>query len=281
MVNKAEENVSSFYNQVGWKSEGQITEDAKRYEDLRENAKEYVSKCRLRVLRHIPNGGENILDMASGPIQYKEYLEYSKSYKKRYCVDLSSKALDDAKSKIGEHGVFLCGSFFDIDLDRNFFDCTISLHTIYHMDKEKQEEAVRKLIAVTKPGKPIVIVYRNPNTLLENLILPLRTVKRTLTGLKNKLAGKKSEVDLYAFAHPVSWWNKFSDLADIEMFPWRSFYSPHQKILVPDNKLGKKVFDVLFKMEEKFPNFFINNFQYYTVVLHKKESLESDKVSLN
>ena len=272
MVNQAEANVSSFYNQVGWESEGKITEDAKRFEDLRENAREYVSKCRLRVLEHIPDTGENILDMASGPIQYQEYLEYSKNYAKRYCVDLSSKALSDAKNKIGDHGVFLSGSFFEIDLENNFFDCAISLHTIYHMDKEKQEEAVRKLIAVTKPGKPIVIVYRNPNTLIENFVLPLRTIKKAWTKLKNK-SMQQEEVELYAFAHPTDWWNRFSDVADIEFFPWRSFYSQHQKILVPDNKLGKKIFQVLFYLEEKFPNFFVDRFQYYTVVLQKKEAV--------
>lgn len=107
MKNDAEVKVSKFYNTVGWETLGEVTEDARRFEDLRECAKEYVSKCRLRVLRHIPNHGENILDMASGPIQYKEYLEYSRNYKKRYCVDLSSKALDDAKKKIGDRGVFL------------------------------------------------------------------------------------------------------------------------------------------------------------------------------
>jgi len=82
MIDNAEERVSKFYNTVGWETEGEITEDARRWEDLREHAKHYVSKCRLRVLRHIPDHGVNILDMASGPIQYKEYLEYSKISKR-------------------------------------------------------------------------------------------------------------------------------------------------------------------------------------------------------
>jgi hypothetical protein len=54
MTDNAEERVSKFYNKTGWETEGEITEDARRWEDLRENSKEYVSKCRLRVLRHIP-----------------------------------------------------------------------------------------------------------------------------------------------------------------------------------------------------------------------------------
>jgi hypothetical protein len=57
MGNKAEEIVSKFYNEKGWNVVEGVTEDAKRWEDLREYAQEYVSKCRLRVLRHIPEKG--------------------------------------------------------------------------------------------------------------------------------------------------------------------------------------------------------------------------------
>lgn len=57
--------------------------------------------------------------------------------------------LYEAREKLGEHGVYLHGSFFDIHFDNDFFDCSISLHTIYHIDRDRQEEAVRKLIHVT------------------------------------------------------------------------------------------------------------------------------------
>ena len=271
-MNNAEEKVSTFYNTVGWETEGEITEDAKRFEDLREYAKEYVRKCRLRVLRHIPDSGENMLDMASGPIQYKEYLEYSKRFEKRYCVDLSSMALDAAKKKIGEHGVFLCGSFCNIDLEEDFFDCTISLHTIYHIDKEKQEEVVRKLITVTKPGKPIIIVYSNPKACIGYLALPLRlfrfrSIKRLLTKAEN---GNKKEADLYFFAHPIKWWDRFRDVADIQILPWRSFSSGHQKALIPNSEFGRIVFNILFSLEERFPRFFVKHFQYPMIILKKR-----------
>jgi len=272
MASDAEEKVKKFYNTIGWQTEGKITEDARRNEDLRENAKQYVSKCRLRVLKYIPNNGENILDMASGPIQYKEYLEYSRNFRKRYCIDLSKKALDDAKKKIGNHGVFLCGSFFDIFLEEDFFDCAISLHTIYHIDKDKQEEAVRKLIRVTKPGSPVIIVYSNPHTIIRFFLLPfyfLRRIKKLLREIKKE---KKKESYLYFFAHPIRWWDRFRNLADIEILPWRSFSSSCQKRLIPNNKFGKKIFDILFNMEERFPNFFVKYFQYPMIVLTKRKS---------
>ena len=274
MIKNAEERVSKFYNTVGWEEEGEITEDARRWEDLREYAKEYVSKCRLRVLCHIPKSGENILDMASGPIQYKEYLEYSKNFKKRYCVDLSLRALESAKKKIGDHGVFLHGSFFDISFRESFFDCTVSLHTIYHIDKDRQEEAVRKLIYVTKPGRPIIIVYRNPNTFVSVLKLPFRLLGRVKSVLKKTERRSKQEEGpgLYLYAHPIEWWDRFNDIASIRILFWRSFNSEAQKILIPNNKIGRQMLDVLFNLEERFPDFFVRHFQYPMIILTKRKS---------
>jgi len=278
-MDKAEERVSKFYNTVGWETDDEITEDARRFEDLREYSKEYVSKCRLRVLRHIPDNGVNILDMASGPIQYKEYLEYSKNFKKRYCVDLSSAALEMAKKKIGDHGVFLHGSFFDIPMEENFFDCTVSLHTIYHIDKDKQEEAVRKLLYVTKPEKKVIIVYSNPNTLLTSLPFRLvslifrllRKVKSVLKKSQKKIE-QKEDLSLYFHPHSIEWWKRFSDIAIVNIFPWRSFGSDTQKRLMPNNKLGRKMFAVLFNLEERFPNFFVKHFQYPMIILTKRKN---------
>ena len=139
--------------------------------------------------------------MASGPIQYKEYLKYSCNFKKRYCVDLSLKALNEAKCKIKNHGVFLHGSFFDLEFENNFFDCSLSLHTLYHIDKTKQEEAVRKLLKITKKGAPLIIIYSNPKTLISKILNPLIKVRNIFKKLKKI----KSDQVLYFYAHPLEW----------------------------------------------------------------------------
>jgi hypothetical protein len=81
---------------------------------------------------------------------------------------------------------------------------------------------------------------------------------------------RKQEVDLYFFAHPISWWDRYHDVADIKIMPWRSFSSSHQKALIPNNALGQKICDILFNMEEKFPEFFVKHFQYPMIILKKK-----------
>ena len=272
MSDDAEDKVSRFYNTRGWSTNKGVTEDANKWEDLREYAQEYVSRCRLRVLRHIPESGERLLDLASGPIQYEEYLQYSKNFKKRYCVDLSAGALVDAENKIGDHGVFLHGSFFDVPLEDNFFDCSICLHAIYHMDKEKQEQAVRKLICVTKPGKPVIIVYSNPNTIITRLrkFLAFDFIRHENSENHGHDTEKGQFKDGYFYQYPIEWWDRFNDVANVKIYPWRSFGLRFQKKLIPNNRIGSLMLTGLFKLEERFPGFFAKNFLYSMVVITKK-----------
>ncbi len=285
MRNAAEEKVSNFYNTIGWESDDGVTEDARRWEDLRDCARDYVSKCRLRLLDHIPPKGEFILDMASGPIQYVEYLRYSEGYRKRYCVDLSSSALAKAKERIGDHGEFLCGSIFDLPIEEEFFDCVISLHTIYHIDKDRQAEVVRKLIRSVKLGHPLVILYSNPDTFIVRCRRWWRRVSRRLRkrrtiatvarcdaqeGLSTESPVTKESPDedvLYFFCHPLSWWEQFSDECRMQIFPWRSLTAEAQKAFIPDNFIGKVFLRLLFRLENQFPRFFVRNFQYPMIVL--------------
>ena len=249
-------NIYKFYNNLGWKEKNRVFKDAELFEDLREGSKSYVSKCRRKLLEHIPKKGVHILDFASGPIQYNEYFEYSKNFKLRHCVDFSKTAIREAKKKLGKNGKYYCDDFLNVKFKENFFDCTVSMHTIYHISKNKQKKIVEKLIKITKKNKPIIIVYSNPNTFV--------------TKLKKIFFKKKNKQQIYFFCHPLKWWQQFENLADIKIICWRSFAAQHQKILFPNNFIGKVMFNILLKLEKKFPNFFYKNFQYPLIVLNKK-----------
>jgi ubiquinone/menaquinone biosynthesis C-methylase UbiE len=256
-------NIENFYDNQGWSiDQNKITTDAHLNEDLRTVAENYVSKCRLRLLNYLPAKGINILDMASGPIQYREYLSYSQNFKKRHCVDLSQKALAQAKNKITDHGEYYCGDFLSLRFENNYFDSAISCHTIYHIHKDSQVNAVDKILKVTKEGAPILIIYSNPNYCLQRGINFIKKI------IKKKTVGNKNPV--YFYTHPLSFWDQFADKAEIKIYPWRSMSAKHQKILFPDNIIGRKMFSFLFYLEELFPSFFIRHFKFYTVVLRKR-----------
>ena len=97
--------IYKFYNNEGWKKKNKTYKDAELFEDLRYCAKKYVSKCRNRIFNFIPRNGTHLLDFASGPIQYKEYLKYSKNFKVRHSGKLIIGVLEQSKhSKFGKFG---------------------------------------------------------------------------------------------------------------------------------------------------------------------------------
>ena len=249
-------NVYKFYNNLGWKNKGKISVDADLFEDNRKHSAWYVKQCRKRVMRFIPKKGENILDFASGPIQYKEYLQYSKNFKIRHCVDFSKEAIKLAKKKLAKKGRYYCNNFFDIKFKENYFDCIVSLHTIYHLKKKDKKRAILKLIKISKKNSPIIIVYSNP--------------KNIISRFKNVIGYTKKNKGLYFYCFENDWWHQFNQIADIKLYIWRSFSSGHQKFLFPNNIFGSLMFRILFYFENLFESFFVNNFQYHMIVIKKK-----------
>ncbi|MEW6055158.1 MAG: class I SAM-dependent methyltransferase [Bdellovibrionota bacterium] len=258
---ETENSVRNFYDEKGWKTDSQgISTDAELWEDLRTCAADYVSHCRRKLLDHLPTSGERILDAASGPIQYPEYLEYSKGFKKRVCVDISQNALDQAKKKLGELGEYHCASILELPFPDDHFDAVLSLHTIYHIDKGQQEAAVRQLIRISKPNTKIIIIYANPDRFLA-------LAKRWLMRSSET---KPEAGTIYYHAHPLQWWKRFSDQTSVELLPWRTLTAQDSRRLIPSNPIfGKLAFRAIQKLEELFPRLATRYGAYPMVVLTK------------
>lgn len=238
-----EDQVREFYDERGWRADdaGQ-TADAQLWEDLRSCAAAYVSACRRKVVAFLPPSGERLLDVGSGPIQYPEYLEYSSRFATRVCVDLSQRALDEARTKLGERGEYVRASLLDLPFRDGEFDAAVCLHTIYHIDDEQQERAVRELLRVLKPGARAVVVYANP----DRLVARLKTLAR-------RRPTDSQLRPIYFFAHPLSWWERFSDEAVVEIVPWRSLNANESRKLIPDNAIGVTMFQAVLSFERRFP----------------------------
>jgi SAM-dependent methyltransferase len=253
-----EDQVRDFYESEGWQgSSDDVYGDARLWEDLRPCAAEYVSACRLKVLEHLPRSGELILDAGCGPIQYPEYLEYSRGFAKRVCVDLSQRALDEARDKLGAEGEYVRASLLELPFPDDHFDAAVSLHTIYHIQADRQADAVRQLLRVLKPGAPAVVVYANPDRLAAIVMRLVRRSRSTESG------------PIYFLAHPLSWWEQFSDEATVEIVPWRSLNSNESRRLVPDNALGLRMFRALLWFEQTFPSLATRFGCYPMIVLTK------------
>jgi ubiquinone/menaquinone biosynthesis C-methylase UbiE len=263
-VRGVEESLRAFYDQEGWKNDGEKSRDAALWEDTRACARDYVSGCRLRLLDHMPRHGGVLLDAASGPLQYPEYLRFSEGYGKRVCVDLSAEALRQAEAKLGPRGEYVKCSILDLPFRNDFADATLSLHTIYHIERGAQEAAVRQLLRVTKPGQPLLVVYANPDRLSSRLA----RFARSLKGLfKGKAEEGKGEV--YYHAHPLAWWMRFSDEATVDIVTWRTLTAKVSRLLIPDNAVGAFLFRTLLWLEGVFPRAMLPLAAYPLIILRK------------
>ena len=144
--------VREFYDQVGWQEVTQGVYQNAHYEDLRPVAREYIHRCHLRVARHLKPAGRFLLDAGSGPIQYPEYLDYSQGYQYRVCVDISIVALQEARKRIGEHGLFVVADVANLPFKPGVFEGVVSLHTIHHLPQEEQLQAYQELYRVLAPA---------------------------------------------------------------------------------------------------------------------------------
>ena len=268
----AEEKVRKFYDTQGWDTNSSgDTIDAELWEDLRECARDYVVACRRKTLKHLPQAGDRILDAASGPIQYKEYLEYSAHFCKRVCVDISQKALDQAKAKLGDKGEYFCLSILELPFSDDSFDAVVSLHTIYHIDKDQQEAAVRQLIRVIKPNCPLVIVYTNPDSLFSLVPRFIGCVKRFIKYLiKWRKAASSTGELLYFYPHPLSWWKRFEDTCHVEIEIWRSLTADQSKRIAPNNAVGKALLNMVLGFENRFPKLSAKWGTYPMIILKKR-----------
>src|SRR4051794_38450213 len=91
-VNARKRSVQDFYDELGWASEGDHFVDEQLFEDDRRVARNYRAAANKRIEEHLPQGGTYLLDAASGPVQYEDYLAFSKGFNYRVCVDFSRRA---------------------------------------------------------------------------------------------------------------------------------------------------------------------------------------------
>jgi SAM-dependent methyltransferase len=275
--------VQNFYDKIGWlKDEEGTFEDAKKFEDLRPVSKEYIHKCHMRVNDYLKDSGKYILDAASGPIQYPEYLSYSKNYAYRICVDISFLALREAKKKLGDKGIYIMADITKLPIESNIVDAVVSLHTIYHVPADEQAKAFSELYRVLKPGSTGVVVYSwsNHSLLMKAMLFPIyapiiaiRMAKKVIGSFfagEDKPSQRPPETKLYFHVHPYKWFDKeIRRLFDFEIVVWRSVNVPFLKLYIHKWLFGKQLLSFIYWLEEKFLHFLGRFGAYPMIIIYK------------
>jgi SAM-dependent methyltransferase/uncharacterized protein YbaR (Trm112 family) len=281
--------LQDFYDEIGWHRQGEIAAsfvDALKWEDLRPVMNDYIHNCHLRVNRYLKNNGRFLLDAGSGPIQYLDYLTYSAGYDYRICVDLSFLALKEARSKLGEKGIYILGDITNIPLQDNAVDGAISLHTVYHVPKDEQISAFYEIHRVLKPGSSGVVVYSWPDSLLmEWLLFPRRTkkaikswiqklksvIKKILRWEKRKKVSAPGTIPEtpYHYAYHQGYFESHLTGMDYQIVVWRSVAVPFMRAYIHPWLFGSAIMRGIYYLEEKKPFLFGKIGQYPLFVIRK------------
>jgi ubiquinone/menaquinone biosynthesis C-methylase UbiE len=274
-IGDAKKQVRAFYEKFGWQrqADGTFT-DAASWEDLRPVSAPYRHRCHLRVARHLPAGGRYLLDAASGPIQYEEYLEYSAQYERRICIDISVQALREARRRLGRHGIYLLADITRLPLRDHCVDAAVSLHTVYHVPADEQERAFGELHRVLRLGGTAVVVYswgsRAP--LMRAALLPFRAGRMLRDLLRRRSADSLSaSPTLYFHCHDPTWFASRSWPFDLEVRVWRSCSVPFLRLYVHRWLLGRPLLALVYWLEERLPRLAGRLGQYPMLILRKHE----------
>jgi hypothetical protein len=280
--------VRAFYDSIGWKQIGDGVYQNARYEDLRPVSREYIHRCHQRLGRYLPPRGRMILDAGSGPIQYPEYLEYSKGYLGRVCLDISRRALVEARSRIGEHGRFVVGDIANLPFRRQAFEAVVSLHTVHHLPADEHRAAFLEFYRVLAANGRAAVVYswgdRSP---LMRMMASLVALAFGLQRLYRRLRGRGaprgtaegsaperrellSAGGTFTHKHGYPWVRRdLKDLPGLDVRVWRAVSTSFLRAFIHRQFLGAFWLRVLYGLEERMPRLLGRLGQYPTILFDK------------
>jgi SAM-dependent methyltransferase/uncharacterized protein YbaR (Trm112 family) len=255
--------VQSFYDDFGWvKNVGGQFNDTSEFTVPREIARKYRVTCNRRISGHL-SGGTSLLDVASGAIPHPEYLDFSRNYQVRICVDFSIRALREAREKLGERGLYILGDITRLPLAAGAVDAAISLHTIYHVPETEQSRAVDELIRVCKPGGRVIVVYTWATSAAMTTAFRIReffgSLKRlgrrdTSASANAEGSGKPDIPPLYFHPQDHDWFEReVASRHDVRLLVWSATSQMFQVRFLSDNKVGRAILRIVVALENAFP----------------------------
>jgi ubiquinone/menaquinone biosynthesis C-methylase UbiE len=275
MSENTKQQVREFYDQIGWQQEDDGQYQNARYEDLRPVSAEYIHKTRMRVNQAIAPQGRFLLDAGSGPVQYDEYLTYSQGYQRRVCLDISIQALQEARKRIGGHGLFVVGDVANLPFAADTFDGIVSLHTIHHLPVDEHKRAYRELFRVLLAGRSAAVVngWTNPGLTgwLDIIVIASRRLRRALRG-KPLRAQPKEGKGTYVQKTSARWLRReLGAEIPVEIRSWRSASTRVLRTFIHEKLGGRALLRWLSRLEGKYPRFFGEHGQYPLIVLRKPQ----------
>ena len=273
-MDNTKQQMREFYDRIGWSQAGEGLYQNARYEDLRPVSRDYIHRCHMRVSRHLAPRGRFLLDAGSGPVQWPDYLAYSKDYKYRVCADISITALREARERLQGRGLYVVADVANLPFARDAFEGAVSMHTIHHLPLSENRKAYAELDRILKPGQKAVIVNGWHNPLLMRLAEPLIAIGRFLSGRsakrKKDWSAEEDQAGTFVEKMTPAWLKReLNGIVSFSIYPWRSLSPRFMRWFVRPKLGGRAFLQFVFWLEERFPRFFGENGQYPLIVIRK------------
>jgi SAM-dependent methyltransferase len=193
------------------------------------------------------------------------------------CMDISAAALNNAEHELGTAASYRRESIVNTALPDSLFEAVFCAHVIYHIDKDEQETAIRQLVRVTRPGGRVVIVYYNPRSPLSVPGKVMRELKQRVNA-RRTLRGGNVSAQIYFYAHPLGWWQRFTVECKVALMPVGVIGSRPARALLWGDRMAAAFFNAAIWFETKAPHAAVRLWQYPIVVLDKKSRTTSDSL---
>ena len=268
---KAEETVKNFYDQYGWKEQegGESGEDLLFRKFPRAYHELYAPASEERVRQLFEGYTGRLLIVGPGDLP-KSHITVVQQFSTTKCMDISTRALEIARQKLGDRAEYILDSIVDTALDSDQFDATFCAHVLYHIDATEQEQAVRQMIQLTKPGGRVIIIYINPY-IPKPVFKVLRQIK--LASLKIFQVEAKNRTlaipKLYYYAYPLGWWKRFSDVCEVSLLPSEVIGTSPARLLWND-MVARTFYRTALWTERTFPALSARLWRYPIIVLDKR-----------
>jgi len=268
-----EKTTREFYDKYGWVVTDSKSGEERSFRQFSKPFYAYHRKVKERVMACFAGHSGKLLIAGGGDLPHP-HIDIARRFANVCCVDISWRALDIAKTKLGIGSEFILGSILNLPLPDDHVDAVYCAHVIYHIDAELQERAVGELIRVTKPGGRVVIIYGNPTSLIGKIVdrkkrLPLlwRLSRRVAAPTEKPY---KAELSLYFALHPLDWWNRFQAKCSVRLLPWDVMSAYQERELLWTDPLAAVVYRFCVWLEDKHPALAVKWWQYPVVILDKQ-----------
>jgi uncharacterized protein YbaR (Trm112 family)/SAM-dependent methyltransferase len=210
--------IAAFYADAWRRNEAGALRAKTIHEDNTDLGQRYAGEGGRRFRDHfLRRGARNryLLDAACGA--QPQRLGHPFTY--HVCVDFSLAGLAECRRLLGDRAIVASGSLLKLPIRTGVCDGVVAAHCVYHIDKDRQAEALGELSRVLAPGGSMLVFYANPAAAPSPILKtgPLFWYRWLMQRELARAAPEPAPVlsqPIYSYLHPIDYMMKALSVGD-------------------------------------------------------------------